>query len=811
MTKRPDQFVVRAGADELPGVEVLDEELVSPHSMRITTTAAALDQAMADAREVAPAHHAYDVAETGQEFLITDRLLVTFKSAPALGDLDAFAAKYSLVKLQSFSDREFLYQLTDHTGMNPVKLVVTLTENEPAIERVDHDLNMRVSRYAITLPADAAYAREWHLHTHFANAEVDARSSSRCEGAWQAMDGFGSAEVVVGVTDDGCRLDHRDFDGPDKFAGWAYFQGSTLISNQSPGANPAKMYQTGADHGTACAGVIAAEVDGSLTVGAAPACKLFPVKWESSGASLLINDSKFLAALALMADKVDVISNSWGNSPDMNFSSMVINRVRQLTETGGRRGKGIVVLFAAGNENCPIQHSGNLDIPFTDGWAPGFTSWIGVETSRVFTHNLTSIPGVMHVAALASNAQRSHYSNYGTGIGITAPSSNVHEYQRVNVPGLGITTVEGTQVTTVTDSFGGTSSATPLVAGIAALVISANPALTAAEVLSILKRTAAKDLDFTPYPRTPPAAFDPDTSWDISPAGPFQNGAFQNIGSADGTWSPWFGHGNVNAQAAVVEALGLRADEQQGLRKSSAPRVTIPDNTPAGVRDSIAFTEAGSVSAVKVSVDITHTFIGDLVVTLTSPSGRAVTLHQRQGGSADNLVKTFQAADTPLLGSFAGETIAGAWTLAVADVASADVGLLNRWELELTAGVAAAVDLRDAPGLAIPDNNAAGVERTFAVTATGNLGDLAVGLDITHTYIGDLEVTLVSAAGTAVSLHNRAGGSADNIVKTLTPATLPALSALRGQPMAGTWKLKVADRDKADTGKLNAWTLRLNR
>lgn len=167
------------------------------------------------------------------------------------------------------------------------------------------------------------------------------------------------------------------------------------------------------------------------------------------------------------------------------------------------------------------------------------------------------------------------------------------------------------------------------------------------------------------------------------------------------------------------------------------------------------------------------------------------------------------AADTPLLGSLAGDTIAGAWTLLVADVASTDVGRLNRWELELTAAEAAAVDLRDAPRLTIPNNNAAGVERSFVVTATRTGGDIDVGLDITHSYIGDLEVTLVSATGMSVSLHNRAGGSADNIVKTLPPATLPVLAALRGQPMAGTWKLKVAERDKADTGKLNAWTLRL--
>jgi hypothetical protein len=80
LTKRPDQFVVRAGADELPGVDILDEELVSPHSMRITTSAAALDEAMTDARVVAPTHHAYDMADTGQEFLITDRVLRVYVS-----------------------------------------------------------------------------------------------------------------------------------------------------------------------------------------------------------------------------------------------------------------------------------------------------------------------------------------------------------------------------------------------------------------------------------------------------------------------------------------------------------------------------------------------------------------------------------------------------------------------------------------------------------------------------------------------------------------------------------------------------------
>jgi len=160
----------------------------------------------------------------------------------------------------------------------------------------------------------------------------------------------------------------------------------------------------------------------------------------------------------------------------------------------------------------------------------------------------------MWIAALSSRGQRSHYSNYGTGITLSAPSSNGHTYLRMTVEGLGITTSTGPPEGVVTDSFGGTSSATPLVAGIAALVISANPTLTAAQVVSILKRTASKDLSMTGYSRTPTASFDTDTSWDVSPVAPFDSGDFSDVGDADGTWSPWFGHGRVDAEAAVIAA-----------------------------------------------------------------------------------------------------------------------------------------------------------------------------------------------------------------------------------------------------------------
>jgi subtilisin-like proprotein convertase family protein len=488
----------------------------------------------------------------------------------------------------------------------------------------------------------------------------------------------------------------------------------------------------------------------------------------------------------------------------------VVNRIASLAQTGGRRGRGIVFLWAAGNENCPIQHTSSVDIPYSNGWAPdGSPVWVGVETARRFENNLVGVPGVMHVAALASISQRSHYSNYGTGIGICAPTSNSHKYRRLQVRGLGITTTTGS-ATDVTHGFGGTSSATPLVAGIAALTISANPDLTALEVISVLKQTAAKDLSLQTYPRTPPASFDPDTAWDVSPVAPFDQGDFENTGDPDGTWSPWFGHGIVNAPAAVAEALRRRAPAGgQILRKVSTPAREIPDNNAAGIRDTITFTDPANLASIKVSVDVTHTFIGDLKLTLIAPSGASVVLHNRNGGNADNIRRSFDLSSVPGLAVLSGQAVQGDWTMLAQDLAALDTGRLNGWEIEIAVQANAVVEAGESPGVMIPDNNPAGIERTLNVTQAGQIRDIDVTVDITHTYIGDLSVTLLSPGSAQAVLHSRSGGNQDNLLATYRSTATAGLAAFRGQPMQGAWKLKVADLEAVDIGKLNRWALKI--
>jgi phosphatidylserine/phosphatidylglycerophosphate/cardiolipin synthase-like enzyme/subtilisin family serine protease len=562
LSKDDDRFVVRAEPEDLADAGFSGSEQVSPSSSRVTVAPEALEEAMSRARDIAPTHHSYRQVENDQEFLITDRIFVRFTHDMTDVEIGEFGGKYGLVVLDKYSGRDYLFRLTDSTNINPVKLVVKLTEEEKdLVELAEHDLNYQVETYQFAPPSDSSYEAQWHLHRLSADPAFDPRSSTSCDQAWKLLGGYGSPDVVIGVTDDGCRLDHKDFDSQDKFVGWGYWVKDRLVLKHDIDAVPAGMYEPGANHGTSCAGVIAAETDQALTVGAAPDCRLFPIKWQlASNGGLMIGDSRLMKTLEVLSDKVDIISSSWGRPVSTNYSQQVLDMISRLARVGGRRGKGILFLWAAGNENTPLHHTSDQEIPYSSGWyrdALGNQTWTGVEKARSFSNNLVGIDGLLHIAALSSTAQRSHYSNYGTGIALCAPSSNSHRYGRMTVPGLRITTTAGSTISTITHGFGGTSSATPLVAGIAALVISANPDLSAREVAGILQRTASKDLNLDPYPKTPAAAFDPDPTWDISPVAPFDSGDFE-IDDRFGKWSPWFGYGRVDARAAVAEAIRMR-------------------------------------------------------------------------------------------------------------------------------------------------------------------------------------------------------------------------------------------------------------
>jgi subtilisin-like proprotein convertase family protein/subtilisin family serine protease len=839
LTKAADQFVVRVKPDQLTPLGFVGAQQVSSASSRVTVDPANLDATMDQLRQIAPTHHAYHLADSddgsNSDFLITDRVFVTFKAGTSAEAIAILVGKYGLMQREQYDDQRFLLQLTDHTGMNPVKLIVQLTEQEPAVEIAENDINYNIQPQSISLPIDAEYKRQWHLNRQFSDPLYDVRSSSRCEDAWKILDNFGAVEVVVGVTDDGCKLDHPDFDGVSKFAGWGYFTGPRLVTTNDIGANPAAMYEAGNDHGTACCGVVAAEVDAALTVGAAPGCRLLPIKWESiGGGGLAISDSRLMLMLSYVADKVDVLSNSWGGSPRNIWSQIVLDRLKSLALTGGKRGKGILFLWAAGNENCPMSHQTTVDVPYTPGWtygASGQPTWSSPKTSKTFQNNLVGLPGVMHVAALGSNAQRSHYSNYGTGLAVCAPSSNLHSYYRIpTIRGLGIITTTG-GANPVNPSFGGTSSATPLVAGIAALVISANPDLSAIEVISILKSTAAKDLNFTPYPKTPPASYDPNPTWDLSPIAPFDQGQFIDIGSADGTWSPWFGHGNVDAAAAVAAARRRRGVPEPSPIPTPVPTPTptpeptptpisktvkyesaiakrIPDNSIRGITAPIDVAAIGQIRSIQVSLDISHAYIGDLQVTLIAPNGDQVLLHDRTGTRRTTIKKTFTSQQVPALAAFIDQEAAGSWRLKVCDRSRLDIGTFNSWGLELEVlETNGAASIEDEDSIVIPDGSMQGILKTVSLPKGTTIRDMSVFVDITHPAIGDLRVSLITPQGIPITLHDQVGGDIDNLIYTWKTQDHVNLRSVRGMDCGGEWQLRVADLSSNNAGKLNRWKI----
>lgn len=111
----------------------------------------------------------------------------------------------------------------------------------------------------------------------------------------------------------------------------------------------------------------------------------------------------------------------------------------------------------------------------------------------------------------------------------------------------------------------------------------------------------------------------------------------------------------------------------------------IPDNNATGVTSAINVSSpALHIQTVKVDVDITHTFRGDLVIQVVAPNGQAATLSNRAGGSADNFVVT--GMDITSMFS-AGSLTTGTWRLVVRDLAAADIGTINKFRITVTTSI----------------------------------------------------------------------------------------------------------------------------
>ncbi|HPF35375.1 MAG TPA: S8 family serine peptidase [Candidatus Krumholzibacteria bacterium] len=190
----------------------------------------------------------------------------------------------------------------------------------------------------------------------------------------------------------------------------------------------------------------------------------------------------------------------------------------------------------------------------------------------------------------------------------------------------------------------------------------------------------------------------PDGSWSL---GGLYGGAYGVIATKAG-WST-ARTDVVLADAESLTGIDMMLSPVVETSYSAAPGAAIPDNNPTGITSVITVPagESGAVSAISVDIDITHTYQGDLIITLTSPLGAVITLHNRSGGSADNVIgnwpETLDVDGPGSLDDVLGLSNGGDWTLRVSDNAGIDTGTLVSWGLNFT--VPAAITAVDDDGL----------------------------------------------------------------------------------------------------------------
>lgn len=259
-----------------------------------------------------------------------------------------------------------------------------------------------------------------------------------------------------------------------------------------------------------------------------------------------------------------------------------------------------------------------------------------------------------------------------------------------------------------------------------------------------------------------------------------------------------------------IEFAGEQITTSDVIKLEAHPNQPIPDNKESGIESVIDVSQMGLVRQIAVSADITHTYIGDLRVELVAPSGHVVSLHNKEGGNADNLKKTWSSTSSTALAELVGSQASGSWTLRVADLAGADVGTLNSWDLAIDLDKAdSTVRVEAKPQLAIPDEDPAGIASVLRVSRSGVARSIKVHVDIDHTYIGDLRVELVNPQGQWVMLHNKTGGQQNDLKITYESSSTESLAPLVGQAIKGDWTLRVSDLVGNDVGKLNSWNLEI--
>lgn len=457
--------------------------------------------------------------------------------------------------------------------------------------------------------------------------------------------------VTVAVVDDGLDYAHEDLCANGNFAlNWNY-----VDSNNRPAAGR---------HGTAVAGIIAS-VNNNALGGRGIAYDATLVGYNLLEYQTVSNEAN---AMTRNDQVVAVSNNSWGPADcrgQIADSTSSWNLAVEEGVTTGRDGKGIVYLWAAGNGAGPFNDTifgGETELIPLNWKNPEF------EVDNSNYDGYANSPYVMAIGAHSIIDQRSYYSEKGANLLVVAPSSGY----TTRITTTDITGSDGYNSTNYTDSFGGTSAATPMVAGVVALMLDANEYLTWRDVRWILA-TTARQID------------DTDSDWTTNGAGRWVNHRY--------------GFGAVDAAAAVSAASSYSSYITGAYEQGS---VTDSDGFTAtalsSVSDTVTVSLNKTVEFVTVTVDMKHPDAGELKISLTSPDqngssqdSTSVLTEQHDcysdcsfpsAGSCTWFSGTFGNSFTFGTVRHLGENSDGTWTLTIENSGST-AAVIDNWKLTI--------------------------------------------------------------------------------------------------------------------------------
>ncbi|WP_299003379.1 S8 family serine peptidase [uncultured Shewanella sp.] len=541
--------------------------------------------------------------------------------------------------------------------------------------------------YSLIIEIDAGdplYQQQWHLHnTGQKNFAKKGGSIGEDMNVNEAIaQGFHGEGITVAVIDDGIEIAHPNL------------QNNILQSgsyNLNTGSNDPTPNDTSSSHGTAVAGIIAAEGWNNIGGrGVAPKAKLIGFNYMDSHQGFV--DFQLSHGMGKESKKAQVFNQSYGSvQPFPTRFNHAENEVLKDVTTLSFDGKGSLFIKSAGNsfhyintsdaELSPATEASNYGLPFHN---------TNMSPAKANFYNLV-------VSALNAEGRHTSYSSAGANVFISAPGGEFG----VKQPAILTTDRQGCHtgfshqfakldlLTSFDDGshpfnsdcnytahMNGTSAATPNVSGAIAVIWGANPSLTWRDIRHILASTATQ-VDINIAPKT--IHIDPNGRNDEYIALP---GWTTN--AAGFHFHDYYGFGRINVSDAV--AMALNYHENLGEYKVSKWHTSknlhakIPDGDITGVSHTITVAKDWSIEGVQIELTAKHWRLPDLAVELTSPSGTRSVLMTPYNGYVyqgdpydwDDFVNGYE--DTPMLSNaFYGESTQGDWIIRLIDVNSGDL------------------------------------------------------------------------------------------------------------------------------------------